>query len=81
MNSGRDVNFKRLYVEEGKVLNYTIHLEERIIGVLKSLKNHNEFSQKDYDNLYPPGSKRNVLYGFGKIHKALEEGSSIFCPI
>ena len=31
--------FKRLHVEKGKALNHIIHKEERIINLLKSLKN------------------------------------------
>ena len=65
--------FKRLHLEEGKILNHIIHTEQRIIDLFKSLKNQNEISEKNYDNLYPSGSKPGILYGLGKIHKALKE--------
>ena len=31
--------------------------------------------------MYPPGSKPGILYGYGKIHRALEDGISTFHPI
>ena len=42
-------------------------MEQRIIDLLKSLKNQNEISEKNYDNLYPSGSKPGIIYGHGKI--------------
>ena len=45
--------FKRLNLEEGKVLNHIIHMEQHIIDLLKSLKNQDEISEKHYHNLYP----------------------------
>ena len=63
------------------VLNQIIHMEQRIIDLLKSLKNQNEISKKNHDTLYQPGSKPGMLYGLGKIHKSLEDGISSFRPI
>ena len=74
-------NFKILHLEEDKVLNHTIHIEKRIIDLLISLKNQNEIPKKNYDNLYPSGLKPGILYGLGKIHKVLEDGIPVFCPI
>ena len=73
--------FKILHLEEDKVLNHIIHIEQRIIDLLISLKNQNEIPKKNYDNLYPLGLKPVILYGLGKIHKALEDGIPAFCPI
>ena len=63
-------------MEEGKAVNHIIHMEERIIDLLKSLKNQNKISEKNY-NLYPSDSKP----GLGKIHKSLEDGIPTFRPI
>ena len=41
--------FKGLHLEEDKVLNHIIHLEQCINDLLK---NQNEISKKKYDNLY-----------------------------
>ena len=38
-------------------------MEERIIRLLKNLKDQGEISEKEKHNLYPPGSKPGVLYG------------------
>ena len=47
-------NFKRLYLQKDKVLNHMTDMEQCIIGLLKKLKNQNEFSEKNY-NSYPSG--------------------------
>ena len=73
--------FKRVNIEEGKVLNRLIHMEERIIRLLKSLEGQGEISEKERNDLYPSGSKPGVLYGLAKIHKALEDGTPSFRPI
>ena len=73
--------FKRLHLEEGKVLNHIIQMEQCIIDLLKSLKNQNEISEKNYDNLYPSDSKPGILYRLGKIHKVLEDTIPTFHPI
>ena len=56
-------------------------MKQRIIDLLKSLKNQNEISEKNYDNLYPSDSKPRIFYALGKIHKALEDGIPTFRPI
>ena len=54
-------------------------MEQRIIDLLKN--NQNEISEKNYDNLYSSSSKPEILYGIGKIHKALEDGIPNSRPI
>ena len=56
-------------IEEGKSLNYFIHLEEEIILLPKSLKDQG----KEKTDLYSLGSKPGVLYGLAKTHKTLED--------
>ena len=48
-------------VEEEKALNHLIHMEERIICLLKSLEDQGEVSEKERNDLYPSGSKPGVL--------------------
>ena len=38
--------FKRVNIDEGKALNHLIHMEERIISLLKSLEHEGEISEK-----------------------------------
>ena len=60
--------FKWVNVEEGKALNHLIHMEERIIHLLKSLEDQGEISEKERNDLYSSGSKPGILYGLAKIH-------------
>ena len=39
--------FKKVNIEEGKALNHLIHMEERIIRLLKSLESQGEISEKE----------------------------------
>ena len=73
--------FKRVNIEEGKDLNYLIHMEEQIICLLKGLEGQGEISEKEKNDLYPSGSKPGVLYGLAKIDKALEDGTPFFPSI
>ena len=43
--------FNRVNVEEGKALNGVIHMEERIIRLLKSLEDQGEISEKGKSDL------------------------------
>ena len=73
--------FRIVNIEEGKALNHLIHMEERMIRLLKSLEDQGEISEKEKKDLYPAGSQPGVLYGFAKIHKALEDEIPLFRPI
>ena len=73
--------FQKVRVEEGKALNNIILMEGRIIDILKNFENQNEIKEKNYDNVYPSSSKRGILYGLGKIHKALADRIPSFRPI
>ena len=74
--------FKRVNIEEGKALNHLIHMEDQTIRLLRSLEAQGEISEKEKNDLYPSGSKPGVLYGLAKIHKALEDRTSLpFPPI
>ena len=68
-------------IEKGKALNHFIHMEERIIGLPKSLEDQGEISEKEKNDLYPSGFKAGVLYWLAKIHKTLEDGILSFRPI
>ena len=62
-------------------MNHLIHMEERIICLLKSLEDQGEISEKERNDLYPSGSQPEVLYELAKIHKALVDGIPSFQPI
>ena len=60
--------FQKLSSDQYKALKQIVHMENRITDVLKKLKNKNIISEKKYEDLYPVGSSRGILYGDAKIH-------------
>ena len=60
--------FQKLSIDQNKVLNHIVHMENRIIDVLKKLKNKKIISEKKYKDLYPVASSPGILYGRAKVH-------------
>ena len=56
-------------------------MKNRIIDVLKKLKNKKIISEKKYGDLYPVGSSPGILYGRAKIYKPVKHGVPPFRPI
>ena len=54
-----------------KYLIHLIHMENKIVQLLKKLKEKQDISDKIYNELYPTGSKPGILYGFCKIYKSI----------
>ena len=73
--------FQKLYIDQNKVLNHIVDMENRISDVLKKLKNKKVISEKKYEDLYPVGSSPRILYGLAKIHKPVKDGVPPFRPI
>ena len=73
--------FKKIQIDDSKVLNHLIHMENKIVQLLKRLKEKQEISDKVYNELYPTGSKPGTLNGLCKIHKSIVDGVSPFHPI
>ena len=55
--------FQKLSFDQSKVLNHIVHMENRIIVVLKKLKNKKVISEKKYEDLHLVGSSPGILYG------------------
>ena len=47
----------------------TLQRENQVKSLLKKLKAENALSEKNYNELYPTGSRIGILYGLPKIHK------------
>ena len=47
--------FKNIQIDDSKVLNHLIHMENKIVELLKRLKEKQEISDKVYNVLYPTG--------------------------
>ena len=73
--------FQKLSIDQNKVLNHIVHMENRIIDVLKKLKNKTIISEKKYEDLHPVGSSPGNLYSCAKIHKPVKNGFSPFRSI
>ena len=73
--------FKKIQIDDSKVLNHLIHMENKIVQLLKRLKEKQEISDKAYNELYPTGSKPGILYGLCKISKIIVDGVPPFRPV
>ena len=73
--------FHKLSIDQNKVLNHIVNMENRIISVLKKLKDKNQIPDNNYKYLRPVGSRPGILYGRAKIHKPIKDGVPPFCPI
>ena len=58
--------FKKILIQQNKVLNYIVRMENRVIDVLRKLKNKKIISEKKYEDLYPVGLSRAIFYGCAK---------------
>ena len=68
-------------IDQNKVLNYNVHIGNRITDLVKKLKKKTINSENKYEDLYPIGSRSGILYGRAKIHKSIKDGVSSFRPI
>ena len=73
--------FHKLSFDQNKVLNHIVNMENRIIYLLKKLKDKNQISDKKYKDLHPVGSRPSILYGRAKIHKPIKDSVPPFRPI
>ena len=55
--------FQKPSIDQSKVLNHIVHMENRVINVLKKLKNKKITSENKYEDLYPEGSHPGILCG------------------
>ena len=68
-------------IDQNKVLNHIVNVENRISFVLKKLKEKNQILDKKYKDLDPVGSRPGILYGRAKIHKPIKDSVPPFRPI
>ena len=47
--------FQKLSIDQNKVLNHIVHMENRITDVLKKLKKKKIISENKFEDLYPVG--------------------------
>ena len=73
--------FRKLSIDQNKILNHIVYMENRIIDVLKKLKKKQIISEKKYKVLYPVGSSPGILYGRAKTHMSVKDSVPPFWPI
>ena len=73
--------FQKPSIDQSKVLNHIVHMENRIIDVLKKLTSKKVISEKKYEDLHTIGSSPAILYGRAEIHKPVKDDIPSFRPI
>ena len=53
--------FAKIEIEDSKALNHLIHMENKIVELLKKLKEKQEISDKIYKELYPAGFRPSIF--------------------
>ena len=70
--------FSTLDIPTGKEINYIANIEKRITSDPTLLKNEEIIDKAVYKNIKPLGSRPDVLYTLGKVHKETKNGTSPF---
>ena len=73
--------FEKLSIDPDKELNFILNCEQKVIDILKEIKNKNQINEDLYNKLRPVGSQPGVLYGLAKVHKKVIDGCLAFRPI
>ena len=61
--------FEQINIEEDKQVNFLLKSEKKVIDLMKRLENEGIISEKEYELIYPRGSRPGILYGSSKVHK------------
>ena len=73
--------FEQINIEEDKQLNFLLKSEKKVIDLIKRLENEGKISEKEYELIYPRGSRPGILYGSPKFHKPVINNCPKFRPI
>ena len=73
--------FEQINIEQDKQLNFLLKSEKKVIDLIKRLENEGKISEKEYELIYPRGSKPGVLYGSPKDHKPVINNGPKLVPI
>ena len=73
--------FKKLEFGDNKQLNFLINNEKKLKDVIKPLYQKECLTKKEYDSIYPTGSRPGILYGNAKVHKPIIDNCPSFRPI
>ena len=73
--------FEQINIEQDKQLNFLLKIEKKVIDLIKRLENESKISEKEYELIYPKGSRPGILYGSPKVHKPVINNCPKFRPI
>ena len=73
--------FERINIEEEKQLNFFFKKEKKVIELIKRLENEGKNSEKEYELIYPTGSRPGIFNGSPKFHKPVITNCPKFRPI
>ena len=73
--------FEQINIEQHKQLNFLLKSEKKVIGLIKRLENEGKIPEKEYELIYPRGSRPGILYGSPKVHKPVINNCPKFRPI
>ena len=73
--------FEKLSIDPNKELIFILNCEQKVIDILKEIKNKNQINEDLYNKLHPVGSQPGFLYGLAKVHKRGIDGCPAFRPI
>ena len=80
-NISDSTKFKKLEFGDNKQLNFLINSEKKLKDIIKPLYQKECLIQKEYDSIYPTGSRPGILYGSAKVHKPIIDNCPSFRPI
>ena len=70
--------FMKIQIDNSKVLNHLIYMKNKIVELLKKLKEKQEPPDKVCNELWNTGSRPDILYGLCKIYKIIVDGVPSF---
>ena len=73
--------FEQINIEEDKQLNFLLKSEKKVIDLIKRLENEGKISEKEYELIYPRGSRPGILHRSPKVHKPVINNCPKFRPI
>ena len=80
-NDSYAAKFEQIDIEQDKQLNFLLKSEKKVIDLIKRLENESKISEKEYELIYPRGSRPGILYGSPKVHKPVINNCPKFRPI
>ena len=73
--------FEKPNIDLNKESNFSLNCEQKVIDILKEIKNKNQINEDLYNKLNPVGSQPGVLYGLAEVHKKVIDGYPAFRPM